>query len=184
MPSIVFERGSRALPVGFRRCRSSARGDGSARGLVHRTDARLPVTAFVHVVDCRGGALDEGGAGADCSSARRGRIYIQYWVYYADSATLRGLPLIGPRAYHHDDWESVQIRVKPWWRGRRAGLLSSRLQLLGRRPELGVGRRHRPPRVDCRGGRRPIGGRLGPRDAPALRLGRQPRRTRQRLLRL
>ena len=54
MPTILFERGSRALPVDFRRCRSSDCGDGSARGLVHESDAGLPVTAFVHVIDCRG----------------------------------------------------------------------------------------------------------------------------------
>jgi hypothetical protein len=55
MPSIAFERRSRALPVDFRRCRSSACGDGVARGIVDRTDRGLPITAFVHVVDCRGG---------------------------------------------------------------------------------------------------------------------------------
>ena len=95
MPTILFEQGSRALPVDFRRCRSTACGDGSARGLVDRTDAGLPVTAFVHVVE-RGGSL-----------------YIQYWLYYADSATLRGVPIAGDAGYHHDDWESVQIRIGP-----------------------------------------------------------------------
>ncbi len=95
MPTILFEQGSRALPVDFRRCRDSACGDGSARGLVDRTDAGLPVTAFVHVVE-RGGSL-----------------YIQYWLYYADSATLRGAPIAGSAGFHHDDWESVQIRIGP-----------------------------------------------------------------------
>lgn len=114
MPSILFEQGSRALPIDFRRCRSTACGDGSARGLVHRTDARLPVTAFVHVVDCRAEAAEAAeAAGADCSDGRRGHLYIQYWIYYADSATLRGVPLVGSRGYHHDDWESVQIRIGP-----------------------------------------------------------------------
>lgn len=95
MPTIFFEQGSRALPVDFRRCRSSECGDGSARGLVHRTDAGLPVTAFVHVIE------------------RAGSLYIQYWLYYADSATLRGVPIAGDAGYHHDDWESVQIRIGP-----------------------------------------------------------------------
>ena len=40
MPMLAFEEGSRAVPVDFRRCRSTACGDGSDRGLVHRTDAR------------------------------------------------------------------------------------------------------------------------------------------------
>lgn len=109
MPMLAFEDGSRALPVDFRRCRVSVCGDGTARGLVHRTDERLPVTAFVHVVDCRSGEA----AGADCSGSRAGRLYIQYWMYYADSATLRGVPVVGRSGYHADDWESVQIRIGP-----------------------------------------------------------------------
>jgi hypothetical protein len=95
MPTIFFEHGSRALPIDFRRCRSSDCGDGSARGLVDQTDARLPVTAFVHVIE------------------HAGSLYIQYWLYYADSATLRGVPIAGDAGYHHDDWESVQIRIGP-----------------------------------------------------------------------
>lgn len=98
MPMLAFEEGSGALPVDFRRCRATACGDGSARGLVHRTDTRLPVTAFVHVIDRRG---------------RGGALYIQYWLYYADSATLRGIPVVGAAGYHADDWESVQIRIGP-----------------------------------------------------------------------
>lgn len=110
MPALAFERGSRALPVDFRRCRESACGDGSARGLVHRTDERLPVTAFVHVVDCRAGRETEG---ADCSGERAGNLYLQYWMYYVDSATLRDIPVVGERGYHRDDWESVQVRIGP-----------------------------------------------------------------------
>jgi hypothetical protein len=95
MPTMLFEEGSRALPVDFRRCRDTACGDGSARGLVHETDAGLPVTAFVHVIE------------------RTGYLYIQYWLYYADSATLRGVPIAGPAGFHEDDWEGVQIRIGP-----------------------------------------------------------------------
>jgi len=112
MPTILFEQGSRGLPVDFRRCRQSACGDGSARGVVRRTDAGLPVTAFVHVIDCRDDALEASEeAGANCSGSRAGNLYIQFWTYYADSATLRGVPLAGPAGYHHDDWEGVQIRI-------------------------------------------------------------------------
>jgi hypothetical protein len=93
MPTLFFEEGSRALPMDFRRCRSTKCGDGSGRGLVDETDAGLPVTAFVHVID------------------RGSNLYIQYWLYYADSATLRGVPIAGDAGYHHDDWESVQIRI-------------------------------------------------------------------------
>jgi hypothetical protein len=114
MPTMLFERDSRALPVDFRRCRNSECADGSARGLVHESDAGLPVTAFVHVVDCRRDAVEATeAAGADCSGPRAGNLYLQYWTYYVDSATLRGVPVAGPAGYHHDDWESTQIRISP-----------------------------------------------------------------------
>lgn len=114
MPMLAFEEGSRALPVDFRRCRSSDCGDGAERGLAHRTDKGLPVTAFVRVVDCRVGEAESSEvAGADCSGGRNGNLYIQYWLYYVDSATLREVPIAGGRGYHRDDWESVQIRIGP-----------------------------------------------------------------------
>jgi len=114
MPTVAFEAGSRAVPVDWRRCRSAECGDGAAEGNVHRTDARLPVTAFVHVVDCREGEAERSEAeGADCSGPAAGNLYIQYWTYYADSATLRGVPVIGEKGFHEDDWESVQIRIGP-----------------------------------------------------------------------
>lgn len=112
MPTILFEKGSRAVPVDFRRCRETSCGDAAERGIVRRTKVGLPVTAFVHVIDCRpDAAADSEVAGVDCSGARAGNLYIQYWLYYADSATLRGIPIAGGRGYHRDDWESVQYRV-------------------------------------------------------------------------
>ncbi len=88
MPTIGFEAGSRAVPVDYRRCRETSCGDAPADGLVHRTDERLPVTAFVHVLDCRAAAREASeAAGVDCSDERAGRLYIQYWLFYANSAT-------------------------------------------------------------------------------------------------
>jgi hypothetical protein len=114
MPSLLYERGSRAVPVDFRRCRSTACGDAAEHGYVKRTDAGLPVTAFVHVVDCREDAAERTEAeGADCSGSRAGNLYIQFWTYYADSATLRGVPVLGEEGYHRDDWEGVQVRIRP-----------------------------------------------------------------------
>jgi hypothetical protein len=114
MPMLAFEEGSRAVPVDFRRCRETACSDRSEHGEVHRTDAGLPVTAFVHVVDCRvGEAEGSEAAGADCSGSRAGNLYIQYWTYYADSATLRDVPIAGDEGFHLDDWEGVQIRIRP-----------------------------------------------------------------------
>lgn len=114
MPMLAFEQGSRALPVDFRRCRSTECGDGSKRGLVHRSDRGSSVTAFVHVVDCRAGETPSSAAeGPDCGGDRAGNLYIQYWLYYADSATLRDVPVVGEKGYHRDDWEMVEIRVGP-----------------------------------------------------------------------
>jgi hypothetical protein len=110
MPNLVFEAGSRAVPVDFRRCRSSECGDSGGEGQVQRTDERLPVTVFVHVVDCREGRETPG---ADCTGDRAGNLYVQYWTYYADSATLREMPVVGEKGYHHDDWEGVQLRFGP-----------------------------------------------------------------------
>jgi hypothetical protein len=113
-PSLLFERGSRAVPVDFRRCRSTSCGDAPEHGYVRRTDAGLPVSAFVHVVDCRPDAVEGSEAeGVDCSGGRAGNLYIQYWTYYADSATLRGTPIVGDEGFHRDDWEGVQIRIRP-----------------------------------------------------------------------
>jgi hypothetical protein len=114
MPSLLFERGSRAVPVDFRRCRSTACGDGAEHGYVRRTDAGLPVSAFVHVVDCRADVAGASGAeGVNCSGGRAGNLYIQYWTYYPDSATLRSIPVAGEEGRHADDWEGVQIRIRP-----------------------------------------------------------------------
>jgi hypothetical protein len=95
MPTLAFEEGSRGLPVDWRRCRTTACGDGGEEGAVRHSDAGLPVTAFVHVIDRR----------------PQGALYIQYWLYYADSATFRGIPIAEQRGFHEDDWESVQIRI-------------------------------------------------------------------------
>jgi hypothetical protein len=114
MPTIAFEDGSRAVPVDFRRCRSTSCGDGREDGQVWRSGDNLRVTAFVHVVDCRAGAAaGTEAAGADCSGSRAGNLYLEYFTYYADSATLRGIPVAGERGYHADDWEGVEIRIGP-----------------------------------------------------------------------
>jgi hypothetical protein len=113
MPSLLFERGSKAVPVDFRRCRETECGDAAEHGYVKRTDAGLPVSAFVHVVDCRPAEREDSEVGgADCSGPRLGNLYIQYWTYYADSATFRGIPIAGKKGFHLDDWEGVQIRIR------------------------------------------------------------------------
>jgi hypothetical protein len=99
-----------ALPVDFRTCRSPACADGPAGGRVSRSSAGRPATAFTHVIDCRAPG-PAGAAGYDCTGDRAGRLYVQYWTYYADSATSRAI--LGSRGYHPDDWESYQVRINP-----------------------------------------------------------------------
>ena len=106
-PEIVYEKGMTALPVDFRACRRGGCGNGPGSGAVWASDTGQPATAFVHVVDCGGSEA----RGLDCSGDRRGNIYIQYWLYYEDSTSLRALP--GSVGSHEDDWEGYQVRVGP-----------------------------------------------------------------------
>jgi hypothetical protein len=109
-PRMVYEHGMRALPVDFRECRSTSCGDGPETGRVTRSLAGRPVTLFTHLIDCRDPAA-AGLRGYDCSAERADRVYVQYWAYYADSATSRAL--LGSAGYHRDDWEGVQVRINP-----------------------------------------------------------------------
>jgi len=123
-PRIRYERGMEALPVDYRNCRSDACSRGSPTGEVWRSTTGEPVVAFVHVVDCRAAAIRRTErTGADCSGQRAGNAYLQYWFYYAGSATAEGevidAPIreistaIGHPTYHPDDWESYQVRIRP-----------------------------------------------------------------------
>jgi hypothetical protein len=128
-PWVFYEKGMTALPVDYRECRESECSVGTSLGEATRTDAGLAVTAFVHVIDCR----DPSGAAADadCSGAREGHLYIQYWFYYVDSATLEGSLAkheirelsrrLGRSTFHPDDWESYQVRIGPGGGDARAG---------------------------------------------------------------
>jgi len=114
-PTLLYERGMHALPVDYRACRATACGDGPGRGDVDRSDTGLPVTLFVHVIDCRSEAVEKvektRAAGGDCSGDHAGNLYLQYWEYFADSATLRGMPIAGAKGYHADDWEGTEFRI-------------------------------------------------------------------------
>jgi len=85
----------------------------------------------------------------------------QYFTYYADSATLREVPVVGEEGYHRDDWEGVEIRIEPdgqvserasshhgysysredfnWAADAGLGPLSDLAELLDARPEGGWG---------------------------------------------
>jgi hypothetical protein len=113
-PAIFSEQGMRVLPIDFRSCRSASCADGAEDGVVSRSLEGMPATAFLHVVDCRPGTpAPFAGLNSpeDCRGARAGNLYLQYWLYYPESATLRGVPVAGSKGYHPDDWESYQVRI-------------------------------------------------------------------------
>jgi hypothetical protein len=112
-PQVVYESGMTSLPVDFRSCRWKRCGNGPDTGPVSVSDTGEPTAAFVHVVDCRTPAarVDERSRGFDCAGERAGHLYIQYWLYWQDSATLRALP--GDIGFHEDDWEGLQVRIGP-----------------------------------------------------------------------
>jgi hypothetical protein len=102
-PGIVYEPGALSLPVDYRRCRSHRCSDApDDRDLdVNRAKrGGAPATAFTHVV------------------RKGGQTYVQYWLYYPDSAStfmgsrglLRKLGLHDP-GFHADDWEGYQVRI-------------------------------------------------------------------------
>jgi hypothetical protein len=123
-PRLRYERGMRALPVDYRSCREDACSRGAPTGQIWRSTTGEPVVAFVHVVDCRPVAIARSRrAGASCSGDRNGNLYLQYWFYYAGSATAEGSVIDGPirevsaalgrPSFHRDDWESYQVRIGP-----------------------------------------------------------------------
>lgn len=125
-PWVLYEEGMVALPVDYRDCRESECSVGPEEGLVAETSAGLPATVFTHVADCRDPA--SAAPGLDCSGVRAGKLYIQYWFYYVDSATLEGEGLqkeamkeLGRPGFHPDDWESYQVRIGPHGAQSRAG---------------------------------------------------------------
>lgn len=120
-PTIVYERGMRALPVDYRRCREDACAEGPDTGAVWESKAGEPTVAFVHVIDCRAGSPTAADpAEADCGGERGDNVYVQYWVYYPGSATGEGSiapdlvrQITGGRSHHPDDWESFTVRIGP-----------------------------------------------------------------------
>lgn len=94
-PELLFGPDLLGLPVDFRSCRSPNCADAAREGLVTESTAGEPVTLFTRVLE------------------RDGTTWIQYWAYYPESASLRGLPIAEEEGYHAHDWESTQIRVDP-----------------------------------------------------------------------
>jgi hypothetical protein len=115
-PGLVYERGERQIPVDWRRCRRVRCAEApDERDLdVHRSTPGQRATIFTHVV------------------RRRGRLYLQYWLYYPDSNSAWAgsdwvwerrhlIPVVGTAllalgdypGFHRDDWESYFVRIDP-----------------------------------------------------------------------
>jgi len=144
-PEVDYESGMSALPVDFRSCRGPVCGNGPSSGAVWLSDTGSRAVSFVHVVDCRSGHPHLIDRPAICSGPLRGNLYIQYWLYYEDSSSLRDLqPILDPLgagALHQDDWESYQVRIGA------DGELASRASSHNSYISDGRGRRsHRMPR--------------------------------------
>lgn len=105
-PTLMYGRDMLGLPVDYRTCRSPYCADGTGRGAQRESTAGEPVTLFTRVVDCREGSREAACAG-------KSGVYVQYWAYYPESASLRGAPVLARKGYHRHDWESVQLRVNP-----------------------------------------------------------------------
>ncbi|MDQ2622732.1 MAG: hypothetical protein M3Y45_06805 [Actinomycetota bacterium] len=117
-PDLLFGRDRLGLPVDYRTCRSAYCADGPDRGEVLESTAGEPVTLFTRVLDCRAGSTGAGAdrgadAAMDCSGDRAGRLFITYWAYYPESASLRGVPVLERKGHHVHDWESLQVRIDP-----------------------------------------------------------------------
>jgi hypothetical protein len=103
-PNVTYERDSAELPIDFRRCRRLECANGAdAAEQIRSSMAGLPVTAFTRVVDRR---------------AAGGALYLQYWFYYPESFSGALGRLLGPfthdwPGYHPDDWEGVQLMLRP-----------------------------------------------------------------------
>lgn len=117
-PELLYGRDLLGLPVDYRTCRSAWCAEASGAGTVTESLAGEPVTLFTRVIDCRDGAGRPAPAKAfadqpaeRCAGEHRGSVYIQYWAYYPESASLRGAPVLEREGYHRHDWESVQVRV-------------------------------------------------------------------------
>lgn len=108
LPAVTFGDDLLGMPVDYRTCRSPACADPPDSGAVTGSTAGEWPTLFTRVIDCRSGRA---GPEVRCDGIRRGNLYLQYWAYYPESASFRGVPVLEERGYHRHDWESVQVRI-------------------------------------------------------------------------
>ena len=92
-PNLLYGNDMLGLPVDYRTCRSPWCADGAGEGRITRSTAGEPVTLFTRVLDCREGRVQTVSV-SDCDDQRKGSVFIQYWDYYPESASLRGVPFL------------------------------------------------------------------------------------------
>jgi len=109
-PDLHYGRDMLGLPVDYRTCRSRYCAEAEAEGEITDSLAGERVTLFTRVIDCRDESVRT-EAGTICSGEADDGIYVQYWAYYPESASLRGAPVLEEKGYHRHDWESTQIRI-------------------------------------------------------------------------
>ena len=106
-PEMRFGRDLLGMPVDFRFCRSPICADPVPGSELRESGAGEETTLFTRVIDCR----RRPGPGKGCEGLAEGNLYIQYWAYFPESATFRGVPVLESRGHHPHDWESVQVRI-------------------------------------------------------------------------
>ncbi|MGK2954735.1 MAG: hypothetical protein ACSLFI_03560 [Solirubrobacterales bacterium] len=111
-PDLFYGKDMIGLPVDYRTCRSAYCAEADQGGEIRESWAGEPVTLFTRVLDCRADTVRRDPV-ADCEGAKDDSLYVQYWAYYPESASLRGLPVAEDEGYHRHDWESVQVRIEP-----------------------------------------------------------------------
>ena len=109
-PEIAFGPDLLGMPVDFRTCRSPGCAVPLAGERLADSTADERLTIFTRVIDCRGYGGSRPG-GVACGGPADGNLYIQYWAYFPESATFRGVPLLEKEGWHRHDWESTQIRI-------------------------------------------------------------------------
>lgn len=109
-PELRLEEGVLGMPVDFRTCRSPGCAEGE--GLVREGSlAGETATLFTRVIDCRQDGSSAGNPG--CRGRAAGNLYVQYWAYFPESATFRGVPVLADAGHHPHDWEAFQVRIGP-----------------------------------------------------------------------
>ena len=153
----------RAVPVDYRTCREDPCSLGPESGEVRESFEGEPVTLFTHAIDCRGSAEPSPAPTTTARAPAPGRCTCSTGPTTRASDTR----IYGESGFHHDDWESEQVRLGAAGGEARASSHHG-YNYEGGRDQLALRRRDHPPPG------------VGSRAAHLLHLGRQPRRPRER----